>query len=527
MCYSPMHISRYSNGKYAYDVPCGHCEQCRETRVNDITFRIWYEFSTLNNEYERITGKKSSRGLFCTLTFNDVNLPRCFVNEYFQPVFSPLGELLNSPKRAKYITCWNKAFMQRFFKTMNDKLIYYIGTKVFGIKRLENGRITPEWRAFLDSYNKRPIKYFLVCERGKRNTCRPHYHVIILLNDVNLSLTYVKQFIRDNWTYGFSYNLTVGGNRSDFDCIKYVCKYVLKDSKEYLCNPNLVFESEEARKNAQPFVLQSNFLGACYLQNVSMDNLHYLCEHGVTLGGKNPIPMALPRYYRKKIATLKSFDDFLNGNFDYLLDNRHTSSGELRKLPALVPFDYHSRTLNNCPELHPNSYGVYNKNHLEFTNDVELGTQSYLFDNFETYSQYMSKKRVCTPLSSYGVRLQEYSAERSAKYFCDLLDVVKVDKSFFNLYSGIPEFIDIDTISKRKLSFFIRKGLYRHFDNGENLEKIQLYPETAKLYAVYIALRNYKSYLAFVKNKTHQFEYASQLSDVMSNKPELFQNYVL
>lgn len=524
MCFRPLHISRYSNGKYAYDVPCGHCLQCRQNRVDEITFRIWYEFSTLNNEYRLKTGKEESRGIFSTLTFNDSHLPRCIVNDFYSPVFDEDGYLCNLPKRPQCVSCWDKSSVQSFLKGMNDNLLYYIGSVILGIQRMRKGRITKEWHEFLDSYSnpygKRPVKYFLVCERGKNGTQRPHYHLITLVCDNRLSVAKVKEYIREHWSeYGFSYNLTVGGERSDFDCIKYVCKYVLKDNKEPLQASSLVFESEEVRKNCCPFTLQSNFLGACYLDNVSLDNLRFLCEHGVTLGGKKPKPILLPRYYRKKLTTIDRV----------LLDNNLTGSGEMRVMPELRPWDPHSYLFTPSPFERPYSFGVVNSRQQVFCNDVELGTQSFVFDDFENFADYYNKKRYYRPLNEYGKRLQEYTAERTARTFCDLLDVVRVDSSLFYIVSGLPNFLDIGSISKRSLSFFIRKGLYRFFDNCKNDLMRSLYPATLKIFEVYSALRNYKNYLSKQTYIAHEFEYKRNLPEVMSVRPELFniEQYVL
>lgn len=517
MCYRPLHISRYSNGKFAYDVPCGHCAQCRQNRVDEITFRIWYEFSTLNNEYQLKTGKTESRGIFSTLTFNDTHLPRCLVNEFYSPVFDDDGYLCNFPKSPKLVSCWDKASVQSFLKGMNDNLLYYIGSDILGIQRIRKGRITDEWHDFLDSYNNpygnRPVKYFLVCERGKNGTRRPHLHMITLVCDTRLSVAKVKDYIREHWQdFGFSYNLTVGGERSDFDCIKYVCKYVLKDNQEPLQASNLIFESEEHRKNCCPFTLQSNFLGACYLDNVSLDNLHFLCEHGVSLGGKKPKSICLPRYYRKKLTTTNR----------ELLSPVVTGSGELRVMPDLRPFDIHSYLFTPSPFERPYAFGVVNSRHQVFSNDVELGTQSYIFDNFDNFADYFNKKRYYTPLNEYGKRFQDFTAERTARTFCDLLDVVRVDSSLFYSVSGFPDFLDIGSISKRSLSLFIRKGLYRFFDNANNEFKRNIYPITRIMYEVYSSLRNYKNYLSKQTYLANQYNYVNQLSDVMSNKPQLF-----
>lgn len=515
MCYRPLHISRYSNGRYAYDVPCGHCKECRERRVNELTFRVWYEFNYLNNEYNKEhPGTQNSRAIFCTLTYNQKHLPSVTVNRFFSPVFDDTGELLNSPHKPFTLSCWDKNSIQSFFKSMNDNLIYHIGTDILGLTRIRKRKITPEWKEFLQNYNIRPIKYLVTCERGKQNTKRPHYHAIILLNDSRLSITYVKNYIREHWNKGFSYNLTCGGNRDDFNCIKYVCKYVLKDYQETLFDRNLIFENEEIAYNSKPFTLQSNFLGASFLHEVSDHNIKFLCEHGVMLPGKFPLPIPLPRYYKKKFVSAER----------ELVHPFITGSGEDRKLPPLVPV---SRFFNKDYMTDMSSYLVFNKKHQVFSNDVQTGTQSFVFDDFENFEDYISKPRYYQPLNKYGKMLQENSRKVFADNICKLFDSVKTTPDTFYLYSGIPDCIDINTISRYSLHYFVEKGLYRHFDNLTNLVKNDMYPNTQKLYLTYLALRDFNNYMNFRNDTKHDLDYSRNLSDVMSNKPELFNNYDL
>ena len=130
MCYRPLHISRYVNGKYAYDVPCGHCPQCRNQRVNDIIFRVWYEYLQIKDSFIMHTNKVESRAIFCTLTYDEKHLPRVLVNDFFQPVFDDNMELLNTPKSPRLVSSWNKSHVQSFLKSMNDDLIYHLGVNI-------------------------------------------------------------------------------------------------------------------------------------------------------------------------------------------------------------------------------------------------------------------------------------------------------------------------------------------------------------------------------------------------------------
>lgn len=509
MCFSPIHISRYSNGFYAYDVPCGHCPQCRQTRINDITFRIWYEFNKINHDYFLSTGIKESRAIFGTLTYNDVNLPSVLCNKIFDPVFDDSGFLLNPPSLPFCVSCFDKKSVQSFFKSLNDNFKYKIGLKR-GIQRLSNGCITSEWKDFLINYRsvtncKRPFKYFVVCERGKNNTKRPHYHFILLIEDNSISVSEVKKWIREQWNFGFSYNLSLGGNRKDLDCIKYVCKYIHKDSDDILNSSDIMFESLDIEKNSRPFSLSSNFLGQCFLDTLSSTSLEYLCKSGVTIGGKNPINIPLPRYYVKKLSyfhRISSEDEWCK-----------TSSGNLRVLPLLSPF-YRGFT-TTCPfSDDPFNYGVVNSRKHIMYDDILTGSRSFIFADYESLPDYLSRKRIFSNRSKFGLKLQDYFLSKKAKRFCDYLDLLKSG----NLDVSLPEFIALNSITPRKFSLFIRKGLYRFRDNSRS----HIFKMFNQLYFLYDSINKYISSSSKQNYTLHQFGYRSKLPDVMSNKPEFF-----
>lgn len=523
MCYRPLHISNVVNGHHGYDVPCGKCAACRQSRVDDITFRVWYEFSTITREYEKSEYYKinNSRGIFATLTYNDRYLPTTTVCPLFEPVFDDSGELLNVPPKPRVISCFDKTQTRAFLKSLNEKCIYHIGTDILGLTRLRAGRITDEWRKFLDDYyvhdgSKRPLKYFLVCERGHNGTKRPHYHCAFLIEDPRLTTSFVKNLIRDSWIYGFSYNLSVGGERSDFDCIKYVCKYICKDDNEFLLTSGLLFHDDDTKLSAQPFTLCSNNIGACYLDNVSRDNLEHFVKHGVVLSGKKEKHIPLPRYYVRKLA------------YDYKkLDFEDTASGMKRKFPRLIYSGDPKRKYIDTPSVTPWNWNVYNKNAELFSIDLNNGVVDFVDSEYVTFESYLNQLRYGYSLNEFGKDIDKYNSQKRADTFTALLQEVQSVSSFFEFLHLLPDHISLHDVSAKSFHYFVEHCLYRTFDQAVDLHEFDDKPVQYKCYMVYLALREYSCRLREMDNINHDIAYSCNLTDVMSNKPQLFQNICL
>ena len=136
--------------------PCGKCINCRRRRINDWSVRMDLENRCHNGH-----------GLFCTLTYNDENLPEN--------------------------TLLNKKDLQAFLKRL---------------------------RSYCDYYGLGKIKYFASGEYGDNGTIRPHYHIVIFGLQFKKG---VKDLIAKSWKNGF-----VDVKKLSFQNCKYVAKYCNK-----------------------------------------------------------------------------------------------------------------------------------------------------------------------------------------------------------------------------------------------------------------------------------------------------------
>jgi hypothetical protein len=201
MCLSPVHVispkfraGTFINGadRISIDVPCGHCPECTNKRVNDLVFRCYHEY--LDTEDCR---KKNGYGftLFQTLTYSMLNTP---YHEGFR------------------FFC--KTDLQKFLKRIRKRL------DLLGYDVSNN------------------LKYIITCEYGSsdKGMHLPHYHPLFFSKVPHLTPYVLDQVIHDSWKNlgdEFTDSLELGFvDRRDTDLrvvnsiygIRYVCKYVYK-----------------------------------------------------------------------------------------------------------------------------------------------------------------------------------------------------------------------------------------------------------------------------------------------------------
>lgn len=287
------------------DIPCGHCDECRDTRISEVLFRADWQTQLLGDKGFMV---------FVTLTFNNEHLPIV--------TWSTLdGEV-------KTCSTWNN-------------------------KRVRN------WVNSLQKYCARKhwiCKYLITCERGgnqfytdengqrRQATSRPHYHAILWVypnsevSDVS-ALNYMDVFKKATtlWSdsprnfqnvacdistkvpqsrfvasidpVGYVYNERVA--RTDNQAVKYVVKYCVKDSTDpSLCVPpaQIISHSDKIPFSAmQPRVRYSNGIGLNFLDflDVSEDTdpalaSERLCNYiGIQSDGNKT---RIPRYYIKRLS---------------------------------------------------------------------------------------------------------------------------------------------------------------------------------------------------------------------------------
>lgn len=240
MCTSPLYIKNnsvyksYLHSFKGYDVPCGRCDECRNTYRNEWQTRISFELSNL---YSR-----GGCAVFLTFTYDDAHLPL-----YTDGDFS--------------VHCFNHKDVKTFLNRL--KVSCY---RTFGA----------------NSY-----KYFFTSEYGK-NTCRPHYHALFFLQPF---VDYVKftELARSVWSYGFMFpKFDVHQNKyvDNYGCTssplirslvggaKYVSKYVTKDLSFYdLPSVTSYISDKDNKDKMRPYLpkhWQSNLLGLSILDSVNL-----------------------------------------------------------------------------------------------------------------------------------------------------------------------------------------------------------------------------------------------------------------
>ena len=246
MCTNPLIVTNKSPYKVydispkKYQVPCGKCLECRSLVQSDWCTRLSYE---INMFY-----RNGGIGVFLTFTYNDDNLP----------VFAPL----NQP-------CFRHDDVLKFLDRIN---LYMQRT-----------------------YGPYMYKYFICSEYGK-NTQRPHYHGLFLLQHGVDWPSFVEK-CRYLWSeHGYLFPKFDGHQYVDNDglCVfptlkngaasaKYVSKYITKDMSfynipsiaAYLDKRNNSFDlpykkRKELIKRSLPKHWQSKGIGLSQLEQINL-----------------------------------------------------------------------------------------------------------------------------------------------------------------------------------------------------------------------------------------------------------------
>ncbi|AXH76143.1 MAG: replication initiator protein [Microviridae sp.] len=248
------------------EVPCGHCEQCKDRKRNDIYIRLYYEY--LHNQ--RVNKGKT---YYLTLTYNNKCIPRL-----------PLSD-------GSEIYAFSKKHIQNYLKRVRIRCSRELGVK--------DG-----------------IRYFISSENGDKYH-RPHYHILFFYPDHRTYLRF-KGIARQEWYYGFTkagkFNngdvLSVGALKY---CGKYVCKSVA--ITEYYENKAKYAVDLKSFEDALPFNLYSKGLGlyaldVCDPVLLKMGYIKAPKKNGLEI-------MQLPRYLDIKAHYRPQLN--INGNVQYVL----------------------------------------------------------------------------------------------------------------------------------------------------------------------------------------------------------------
>lgn len=276
MCLNPITIknpAKHKSGGLEYiQVPCRNCEECSNVAQMDYLVRCIVLFNSLPQNYSFF---------FCTLTFNNENLPR--TNVYCRNS-DGVWEIVESN-----VPTFNHVLYKRFRKNFQEFCM-----DTFGM----------------------PVYLLTTCEYGEKKK-RPHYHCICAYPS-NISWRLFKSVIERYWHYGFTKNIRIARydnlnhDRSILNSIKYVCKYVTKFEMPWL--PSYI-KDESLCTDYPPFdikpkVFITNGFGSCLESKL---NHHNYVTNKVLLACKfedsNPKTYHLPAYYRRRYFTRTSILD--------------------------------------------------------------------------------------------------------------------------------------------------------------------------------------------------------------------------
>ena len=311
MCTSPIHIQNrkvaagtflHGADRYQLAVPCGHCPQCNNRRVDELVFRCYFEYLD--------TLKKGGFTIFNTLTYSEPKVPYNNGFRYF---------------------C--KRDLQRFLK----RLRVYLGRLGYDV----DGN----------------LKYVITSEYGEDedSTHRPHYHVLFFVTFA-IDPEYFDACCTRCWSQLDKVNMdrVVLGHLdckqaferviNRIDGIRYVCKYIGKGTSvanairfSYRCRSdislrlrdwcdlnNLCIDDVEDWQLSRfwryyrecypdfptdysllPFVMQSNGIGISFIDNIDDVECYKTLFDVVNIVSPNSSKgyksFRIPMYYIRKV----------------------------------------------------------------------------------------------------------------------------------------------------------------------------------------------------------------------------------
>ena len=272
MCVQYMKIrSLEDKGLKKAFIPCGKCEECRQSLKNQWSFR-------LRCELEEARKKKWHIGFF-TLTYNDESLP-----------FIPSDAFIDSDPFE--VACFSRKHVRTFVDSLRKE-----AHKTFGVSGL---------------------RYLVAGEYGD-NTKRPHYHGLIVFPP-SVRPEWMFNKIHSLWHYGFIFPRDIRGGvdshgyehkpflvRGDIaGAARYAAKYCCKDLGWYASVKGLEFD-RELIKDCKPFHIQSRSIGFSFLSGLDSATLMKYLKNGVSfLGEKKNLP--LPLYLKNKVLYSPRYD---------------------------------------------------------------------------------------------------------------------------------------------------------------------------------------------------------------------------
>ena len=223
-------------------VPCGKCLECLEHRQNNIMARVYNE------------AKAHKRVYFLTLTYRERNLPighsiwRCNRDSGEYEQLSEV-EVIDGTVESEFRDMIHDELDSA--SKLNKPRVVDIPIESYNVLSESNDyydRYTPSlnphdfqtilklWRVRCErKFGKLPdFKYCIVGEYGTRKTCRPHYHCVLISDNLN---QWQVKYLGNLWRSRFgNYDLRCpvcridsASGRDNYSCIaKYIGKYLAK-----------------------------------------------------------------------------------------------------------------------------------------------------------------------------------------------------------------------------------------------------------------------------------------------------------
>lgn len=323
------------------EVPCGHCEQCKDRKRNDIYIRLYYEY--LHNQ------ENHGMTYYLTLTYNDMWIPRLLLSD------------------GSEIFAFCKEHIQKYLKRVRIRCQRELGIK--------DG-----------------IRYFVSSENGDQFH-RPHYHIIFYYPDSETYLRF-KGIARQEWFYGFTKPGKINnGDVINAGALKYCAKYVCKSvAITNFYEDKIKYATDlKAFQNAMPFNLFSKGLGL-YALTVSDP---FLLQMGyIKAPGKKGLEiMTLPRYLDIKAHYRPQLN--INGNVQYVLTDlgveamltRYNRKIDLlhKTCVGLTTSNIDIDLINKYSLIKYSSYEQFVSSFMSFTDNLSKNYYHYLM-NYRGYS---------------------------------------------------------------------------------------------------------------------------------------------
>ena len=459
MCTKPLKIlSRKADklpvfDKLSYIVPCGHCEECKESKRNGWFVRLYYQFKECESN--------NGFGLFITLTWNNQNI-----------------------KKVHGYNCFCIEDVQKYIKRVRSSLV----------------------RMFPSMDVAKNVKYATFFEYGGR-THRPHAHMLWFFNS-SFPRGLVRNLVAYEWTRynGFiKYGSQNGGFINGVGGIKYCAKYCAKDvyEDEYVSKLCLKLKNEgvsdEDLKKFYPRPLCSNNLGLYALQ---CNDISLLEKGFVIMPDKVMTEKCyhLPLYLERKLFYDVKFRVWDNSKKDYLFYRRKSELPEcvdytpvyvlnqkglamkMKRLPQYL--DAATNVYNVVRLCLPDTEKINVRFHLNFANSSDL--HSFIFKDLpeHVFVDYVSVYRGCVPASGRFSTL-DFSSTRDEDFQTSLevRNGITFDRtllqSFLNnllYYKNIP---DIDL--KCDIIYYIYSLAMQSFEN-EVKEQERQYVDRKTIY---------------------------------------------